>query len=183
MHFLSTPTKTHYPNCRKYWILQPEQSQRPSTVKELDIDKSIFQKIATLVFKSVNQAAPLYLTNSINVYIWRRSLRSSDSKASTLVLGLAFKHIGHGAFGVAGPKIWNSLPDDSRCGDLSFGVFYWRLHNFLWEDSDLRWLYIFLFLITLLWLGMCVCSVNGTFFALCSVHMRGWHWPDYIIMC
>jgi hypothetical protein len=74
----------------------------------------IERRVQELVAKALNGVAPEYLAEELNIYIPRRSLRSSKSCSTTLVLGTAKKCIGRGAWSVAAPKFWNQLPENVR---------------------------------------------------------------------
>jgi len=70
------------------------------------------------------------LCRSVSESEGRRHLRSSGR--SQLVLPrYSLATVGRRAFGYAGPKAWNSLPDYLRCGDLSLETFKRQLKTFL----------------------------------------------------
>ena len=79
----------------------------------LTIPKRITFKVLTLTYKALNNLAPAYISELVNLYQPARNLRSSSmamlnappSKTSTY---------GDRAFAVAAPKLWNTLPRKIR---------------------------------------------------------------------
>ncbi|CAL9704696.1 unnamed protein product [Knipowitschia caucasica] len=70
-------------------------------------------KMLLLVFKSLHDLAPSYLTDLLTLHTPGRALRSSDQ----LLLHCPrsrLKTRGDRAFAVAGPKLWNALPYSIR---------------------------------------------------------------------
>ncbi len=66
-------------------------------------------KIWIVVYKSLNNQAPLYLTNLLIPYNPPRALRSENDKL--LVVPRTIRHQkGDKAFAVMGPRLWNELP-------------------------------------------------------------------------
>ena len=79
----------------------------------LPVEQRIEFKIAMLVFKCVNDLAPVYLSELVTDYEPPRTLRSSNSM--TLVVPFTRSSLASDrAFAVAGPRLWNSLPDYLR---------------------------------------------------------------------
>ena len=75
----------------------------------LPVEHRIVFKILLLVFKSLNDLAPTYISDLLTQYIPSRSLRSSNQ--SLLVVPRSIqKTYGDRAFAVAGPRLWNALP-------------------------------------------------------------------------
>ena len=79
----------------------------------LPIKERIKFKLAVTVFKAINGLAPDYLSDLVAPYQPTRSLRSSDTNLlaipkSNLVL------IGDRPFRVAGPLVWNAMPNSLR---------------------------------------------------------------------
>ena len=70
-------------------------------------------KIAILVFKCLNNLAPVYIKNLIESYQPSRNLRSS-SKKLLFQKRFNYKTIGERSFSFYGPLIWNSLPQHLR---------------------------------------------------------------------
>ena len=80
----------------------------------LPVQKRIMYKILVLVYKTLyNCASPKYMSDMLSLYVPARRLRSSTA---TLLLNKpqCRKAIGERAFTVAGPTLWNSLPDSLR---------------------------------------------------------------------
>jgi hypothetical protein len=98
----------------------------------------ISMKLATLTYKSLRGCLPQYLQDEIKEYKPRRDLRSSSTTSTLLVLGSARTVCGRGAWGVAGPAVWNALPEDVREKNLKLSHFKNRLSNFVLnvEDED-----------------------------------------------
>ena len=93
-------------------IHQPKQSANTTELLKqlhwLPVEKRIEFKILLLVFKSLNQQAPLYLTNLILPYTPGRDLRSAHK--NLLKETGSNKRYGERAFSRCGPKLWNALP-------------------------------------------------------------------------
>lgn len=73
-------------------------------------------KMLLLVFKSLHNLAPSYLTDLLILHTPGRALRSADQ----LLLDCPrsrLKTRGDRAFSVAGPKLWNSLPLNIRAAN------------------------------------------------------------------
>ena len=70
-------------------------------------------KIALLCHKSLNNKAPLYLSNLIETYHPVRALRSAD-KSLLKIKQAKYKKLGERAFSVCAPTLWNSIPLDIR---------------------------------------------------------------------
>ena len=66
-------------------------------------------KIAVLVYKCLNNLAPSYLCNLIELYSPIRNLRSSNSLLLVNNVG-KFKTLGDRSFSVSAPTVWNALP-------------------------------------------------------------------------
>lgn len=69
-------------------------------------------KIVLMVFKCLHEYAPQYLADCLKVYQPTRSLRSSAMGLCKEVR--TRRVIGSSAFSVAGPKLWNQLPNSIR---------------------------------------------------------------------
>ena len=93
-------------------IHQPKQSANTTELLKqlhwLPVEKRIEFKILLLVFKSLNQQAPLYLTNLILPYTPGRDLRSAHK--NLLKETGRNKRYGERAFSRCGPKLWNASP-------------------------------------------------------------------------
>ena len=79
----------------------------------LPIEKRIIFKVATMSFKCINNSAPQYLTDLLQVYHPSRALRSSrDNKL--VKPRVKSKTFGERAFFHSGPAVWNSIPRPIR---------------------------------------------------------------------
>ena len=80
----------------------------------LPIEKRIQFKILLHVFKSLNELSPVYLANSINIYIPPREGLRSGLDTTRLVIPKSKRVIGDCSFSVAGPSLWNKLPSSMK---------------------------------------------------------------------
>ena len=80
----------------------------------LPVSYRINYKVATTVFKCLNNMAPEYLAELLSQKRVRRSLRSSSTAAVTLEIPLTKSKMGDKAFSVIGPTLWNDLPISIR---------------------------------------------------------------------
>ena len=88
----------------------------------LPVEHRIVFKILLLVFKSLNNLAPSYISALLTPYIPNRSLRSSDQ--SLLVVPSSIQQsYGDRAFAVAAPRLWNALPIHIRQSGFSLATF------------------------------------------------------------
>jgi hypothetical protein len=99
----------------------------------LPIRQRISFKILLLVFKTIHNQAPIYLKELINVKTITRSLRSS-SHLMLQVPKYNFTKYGDRAFSVAGPKLWNSLPNHIKSSE-TVDCFKGRLKIFLFHEA------------------------------------------------
>ena len=78
----------------------------------LPIKRRIDYKLCLLTYKTLTNQQPTYLYNSLSFPSHSVSTRSSDS----LVLSIPYvrSSLGKRAFSVIGPRLWNSLPPDTR---------------------------------------------------------------------
>ena len=94
-------------------------------------------KTAVLMYKATQThgTAPSYLSQLVRVadLPGRRSLRSART-SRLLVPSVKLSTVGGRAFPVAGPTIWNSLPD-SVISAPSLSTFRQRLKTFLFQAS------------------------------------------------
>ena len=95
-------------NTSKYQHITP-------TLKKLHwlpIKQRIEYKLCLLTYKTLTNQQPTYLYNSLSFPSHSVSTRSSDS----LVLSIPYvrSSLGKRAFSVIGPRLWNSLPPDTR---------------------------------------------------------------------
>ena len=102
----------------------------------LPVAQRIKFKVLLMVFKCRNNMAPTYLQDLIRPQQHTRSLRSSNQN----LLEIPFTRqnsFAQRAFGVAGPRLWNSLPSDIR--DLSsLSLFKSKLKTVLFQDHYCR---------------------------------------------
>ena len=81
----------------------------------LPVQQRIEHKIATLVFKCLNQQGPSYLRDLLSVKETpRENLRSSVDNLKLALPSTRHKTFADRSFSVYGPKIWNSLPYNIR---------------------------------------------------------------------
>ena len=94
-------------------------------------------KTAVLMYKATHGTAPSYPSQLVRVadLPGRRSLRSART-SRLLVPSVKLSTVGGRAFPVAGPTIWNSLPD-SVISAPSLSTFRQRLKTFLFQASFL----------------------------------------------
>ena len=83
----------------------------------LPIRKRTEFKIVTLVFRCLHNTAPKYLTDLIKVRQFPRNTRSASTSEWSVILhapDIKRATFASRAFSVAGPTLWNALPDDIR---------------------------------------------------------------------
>ena len=80
----------------------------------LPIKSRIEYKMLMIIFKSLLGLTPTYIQDMLIQYIPPRRLRSSD-KLLLVVPKSNLVSCGDRAFSVAGPKLWNNLPNELRC--------------------------------------------------------------------
>ena len=78
----------------------------------LPIEFRIKYKILLIVYKCLHGEGPSYLSSLLREYCPPRSLRSSNQQM--LVVPKTNRRYGDRAFSVAGPKLWNDLPDEIK---------------------------------------------------------------------
>ena len=91
-------------------------------------------KLALIVFKCLHGLAPSYLTEicvHVSSVAGRRPLRSADTR--TLYVPRTRTDIGARNFGVAGPRVWNSLPPELRMLNCTVCSFAAKLKTFLFS--------------------------------------------------
>lgn len=101
----------------------------------LRVPERVVFKIAVLMFKVLHGIAPKYLGPVVRVadLPGRQSLRSASTNR-LVVPPFNLSTIGSRAFPVAGPKVWNSLPDDVTSAP-SLSIFRSRLKSHLFSLS------------------------------------------------
>lgn len=82
----------------------------------LPVKYRIVFKILLYTFKILNNLAPSYLIDLLNLYIPTRALRSSNQGLLMQPMS-RLKTKGDRAFAFAAPKLWNSLPFDVRASE------------------------------------------------------------------
>ncbi len=85
----------------------------------LPVQYRIEYKILLLVYKSLNNLAPSYLTDLLHPYTPKRGLRSGN-KFLLQIPRIRLKTRGNRAFEVAGPTLWNNLPTQIKMAFLEF---------------------------------------------------------------
>ena len=100
----------------------------------LPAEHRIVFKILLLVFKSLNNLVPSYISDLLTPYIPSRSLRSSSQ--SLLVVPRSFqKSYGDRALAVAAPRLWNALPIHMRQPGFSLATFKNCLKTYLFKKA------------------------------------------------
>ena len=96
----------------------------------LPIKQRIDYKLCLLTYKTLTNQQPTHLYNSLSFPSHSVSTRSSDS----LVLSIPYvrSSLGKRAFSVIGPRLWNSLPSDTRNSN-SLPTFCSRLKTHLFK--------------------------------------------------
>ena len=93
-------------------------SQILSDLHWLPIKKRIMFKLLLIVYKSLNHAAPKYLSELFWPYHPKPNLRSS-TRSLLVVPNSRLKSFGDRAFEIAGPKLWNALPMNIRAASTT----------------------------------------------------------------
>ena len=96
----------------------------------LPVKQRITFKILLLTFHAINKSGPSYLSDLITLYKPPCSLRSEDR--FLLVESKTSRSYGDRAFSVAGPRLWNALPESLRKED-SLNSFKHQLKTFLFK--------------------------------------------------
>ena len=76
----------------------------------LPVHLRIHYKILSLCYKSLNNSAPIYLSNSLHLYIPSRSLRSASNPLRLQNPRSKLSTFGPRSFSAYGLHIWNTLP-------------------------------------------------------------------------
>lgn len=100
------------------------------TLKWLNVKNFILYRYATIVYKCLTCVMPKYLTDLLLLYVPNRPLRSQQELK--LVVPFCKKKLGDRAFCIAGPKIWNNLPENVRLSP-TINIFKSKLKNYLLE--------------------------------------------------
>ena len=94
------------------------------------IKQRIDYKLCLLTYKTLQIQQPTYLYNSLSFPSHSLSTRSSDS--SVLSIPYVRTSLGKRAFSVIAPRLWNSLPPDTR-NSLSVSTFRSKLKTHLFK--------------------------------------------------
>jgi len=107
---------------------QVTSSDVPYSLHWLPVRRRIEFKTATLCFKAVKLGNPPYLKNMLKLYEPLRSLRSS--MMDLLTVPRTDTSFGLRCFSVAGPRIWNGLPQCNTlpCFKSHLKTYYFRHH-------------------------------------------------------
>ena len=103
----------------------------------LPIKQRIDYKLCLLTYKTLQIQQPTYLYNSLSFPSHSLSTRSSDS--SVLSTPYVRTSLGKRAFSVIAPRLWNSLPPDTRYS-LSVSTFRWKLKTHLFKLAFPPWI-------------------------------------------
>ena len=121
----------HYPNRSHPPSKTPKRSHSSPLLDELHwlpIHQRIIYKIALIMYKTVSNISPYYLSKSLDLSeIKRKGLRSQHN----LNIPRTFKKAGDQAFSVAGPRVWNSFPVQIR-NSKSTDLFKKQLKTYLY---------------------------------------------------
>ena len=116
--------------CRVIFGLKNKDSveEKMKLMHWLKVEQRIEFKIILLVYKSLNEMAPLYLTELFSHYI-----ASSSNRSSKILIPRQYMQCTR-AFQTAGPRLWNQLPADIRdCHTI--GIFKQKLKTHLFHKS------------------------------------------------
>ena len=117
-------------------IVRPKKSSHITPILKdlhwLPIKSRVQYKIILHVFKCLRGQGPAYLTSLLEEYHPARSLRSSCQ--SLLTKPKTKRKYGDRAFSVAGPTLWNDLPDHLRNSNYSLDVFKKALKTHLFDE-------------------------------------------------
>ena len=103
----------------------------------LPIKQRIDYKLCLLTYKTLQIQQPTYLYNSLSFPSHSLSTRSSDS--SVLSIPYVRTSLGKGAFSVIAPRLWHSLPPDTR-NSLSVSTFRSTLKTHLFKLAFPPWI-------------------------------------------
>ena len=101
----------------------------------LRVPERVQFKIAVLTYKVLHDTAPRYLgpLDRVADLPSRRALRSASS-SRLVVPTFRLSTVGSRSFSVAGPRIWNGLPEDVVLAP-SLSTFRRRLKTYLYKQS------------------------------------------------
>ena len=107
------------------------------TLHWLPISRRIEYKILLFTYKALNDAAPSYISDMLNVHKSVRPLRSR-SHVELVVPKTRLRTFGDKSFEKAAPELWNALPESVKCAE-SINLFKKRLKTHLFRlayESD-----------------------------------------------
>jgi len=102
----------------------------------LDVPERINYKLGMLMYRCQHNKAPRYLMDhctSVSDVAYRQRLRSASSHEVS-VPRHRLSTYGRRAFAVAGPTVWNSLPENMRDPDVSEDSYRQSLKTFLFAQ-------------------------------------------------
>ena len=123
-HVQNSLARVVIPSCKKYDHIQPVLQE----LHWLPVGKRIDFKLATLMFKVLENKQPMYLSELLHRHVPVRSLRSEGK--NLLVVPNIKSANGRRSFSFAAPMIWNSLPEHIR-NSCSLTIFRKQLKTHL----------------------------------------------------
>ena len=93
-------------------------SELLSTLHWLPVDKRIIFKTLLYIFKALNDRAPVYLSNSISIFIPTREGLRSSMDILRLDVPRSSRQYGLRSFSQFGPSLWNKFPLAIRTSPL-----------------------------------------------------------------
>ena len=99
----------------------------------LPVKFRIIYKLCLIMYKISSSTAPTYLSDLVTSYEPKRCLRSS-AKSLFNVPNARVKAFGDKAFAHAGPKTWNSLPEDIKTSK-NINIFKSKLKTYLFKQA------------------------------------------------
>ena len=100
----------------------------------LPVKKRIIFKIATLVYKALNNQAPDYIIKLFKLKTSNRTLRSDKYYKMLEIPYVKKATFAMRALSVQGPKIWNELPNDIKM-QVTLDSFKAKLKTFLFKEA------------------------------------------------
>ena len=85
-------------------------SELLSTLHWLPVDKRIVFKTLLYIYKALNDRAPIYLSNSISIFIPTREGPRSSTDILRLDVPRSNRQYGLRSFSHYGPSLWNKVP-------------------------------------------------------------------------
>ena len=108
-------------NCTARLVAQLPKAARISPILQklhwLPVEQRVTFKVLLLIYKALNNLAPVYISNLLAQYEPLRKLRSTD-KYLLRIPQIHFKTFADRAFSVAAPRLWNALPMDIKLSSL-----------------------------------------------------------------